>query len=151
MKKFTLIFCLFISYYSFSQTSMEEYNYLSKGYLLDKNTGRDFKSGYRMDDSIKPISHTIYNGKDSINRILKVYKFVRIKDDKVVALLVMEKREDVNHEKYYCVPSPLSSTEVQNQASKDFLPKVKNKKDVAFTIAHYYWLALQALADTYTN
>ncbi len=151
MKKITLLTALLIGMFAFSQTSMTEYNYLSKGYLLDKQTGRDLKDGYRMDLVTNTVSQILNDGSNSINRMITVYKFVRVKDEKAVALLIIEKREDTNFESYICVPSPKSVSAVRNIASKDFFSRIENKESSTLAAYHYYWLALQVLAETNTN
>ncbi|MCP4051719.1 MAG: hypothetical protein GY739_01430 [Mesoflavibacter sp.] len=151
MKKIIFILCALISITAFSQTSMEEYNYLTKGYLLDKQTGRDLKSGYRMDATIPPFSQNINDGKNTITRKLRILKFVRTEDEKVVALLVIENREDTGYEGYICVPSILSSSEVKNLASKDFFSRAENKSSETVSAYHYYWLSLQILGKAYID
>jgi len=53
MKKFLPLLILsivFTSSFSFAQTTIEEYNYLTKGYRIQMESGLDMKKGYTLKD-----------------------------------------------------------------------------------------------------
>ena len=51
MKKITLLLVLFLSVsFSYSQTTAEEYNYVTKGYAETVVKGLDFKKGYSLNE-----------------------------------------------------------------------------------------------------
>jgi hypothetical protein len=54
MKKITLLFILFVSVFSYAQqsTTLEEYNYMTKGYKVSIDSGLDIKKGYRVEDAM---------------------------------------------------------------------------------------------------
>ena len=46
-----LLTCMFLfACFSFSQTTLEEYNYISKGYKIQLESGLDMKRGYLLED-----------------------------------------------------------------------------------------------------
>lgn len=50
MKKFTLLFVLLVSNFIYSQTTLDEYNYMVKGYKIQVTSGLDPKAGYVVQD-----------------------------------------------------------------------------------------------------
>ena len=150
MKKFITACALLIATISIAtaQTSMTEYNYLTKGYKLDLETGRDLKNGYKLVPLTKKFSQPVNSGVLSTVREVSVFKFIDISKGKTIALLLIQKRIDTDHTSYICVPSTKSVDAVRNKASNDFFELRETDSADALAAYHYYWLSLQVLADT---
>ena len=103
------ILFLFSVSYSFSQTTMEEYNYITKGYKIQTESGLDMKKGYRFEESI--------NSDFSINGEIRFFKFkklIKINENRVCAIMVIySKFGKVNMPvMYLCIPSKNSPPEI---------------------------------------
>ncbi len=105
MQKVTLFLSfIFLSVIVFGQTTLEEYNYLTKGYKVQTESGLDMKSGYAFKDV------------DNINieeRSVKVKILNRVNgnENEIAAYLIIYKRTG-NSDEYICVPNPFSEKEI---------------------------------------
>lgn len=101
MKSLVLLTCLLtiITLNSFAQesspTTVEEYNYLTKGYQIQMESGLDMKKGYRFNDMIN---------KQMGNYHFTVKALVREKKDEIAALLVITKSHISSKTYYLCIP-----------------------------------------------
>ncbi|MCF6294871.1 MAG: hypothetical protein L3J25_04190 [Flavobacteriaceae bacterium] len=148
MKKLTLLLCFLLSIAAFGQTTLEEYNYLTKGYKLDKETGRDLKSGYEL----KYIDAWHFNVKDGgnvINRKTTIYGFKKVDENRVAGFLIERRREDTGYIDYLCVPTFMSDKEILNLAVNDFFKKENKSKSTSSSI-HYQWNTYMMLSKAYT-
>ena len=112
-KKATLAILLtFICLPLFSQTTQEEYNYITKGYKVQLESGLDMKKGYRFED----LGDWGLN-KGSFKRICIFKALIRDGQVKPCAILMVYKRIDISNGANYfiCIPSPDSSPEIWNQ------------------------------------
>ncbi|MES2431701.1 MAG: hypothetical protein V4556_12245 [Bacteroidota bacterium] len=100
-KAFLFLLTFIITFTSFSQTTMEEYNYVIKGYKILKDAGLGDKKGYKMIDVDNTSSgeRTAY-----LKKLLKITGKTR----KIVAYLVIYQKQG-DAEQYICVPSQNSS------------------------------------------
>jgi hypothetical protein len=118
MKKILTFTLLFISFYSFSQnitvapTSIEEFNYLTKGYKVQIESGLDMKKGY----SFKLLG-TYKQGA----RNFEFKGLYRDSENKPCAILVVYAFEGYQTQ-YYCIPSNDASPEFWQRTYKDFAP-----------------------------
>ena len=104
-KKIILALSLFcISLNGISQTSLEEYNYITKGYKVQMESGLDMKKGYELED-IK--SHTSGVRTASLKKLVKVNAGKK----QTVAYMVVYQKEQ-NPKEYYCIPSPKSEKDI---------------------------------------
>ena len=117
MKKHYLTFVLILSITALqSQTTMKEYNYLTKGYKIAMDNGLDLKRGY-----------TLYKYGDwgkkynTFERKTTFYAFYRGKEKKPCAMLVVLERSDTDYKKYMCIPEYHSNNDVWDAAYKDWL------------------------------
>jgi|GEM_PF-3169233 len=78
-------------------TSIEEYNYLTKGYADDVSKGRDIKNGYELKEF-----YTFDN--ENINFSFTYHKFIETATNKTKAVLVVAKKKSKNKVKYLCIP-----------------------------------------------
>ena len=83
-------------------TTQEEYNYATKGYKLDIETGRDIKKGYTVTDIPNPYySHQNY----SFN-----FKYlIRESTNEIAAILVIAKSNIWGNVYHICIPNYTSS------------------------------------------
>lgn len=107
-----LIFAFFVQIFSNSlikaQTSVEEYNYLTKGYKIYQESGIDIKQGY-SDVSVDII--------EVGNRRAELKAFIKLSINKPVAyLLIYSYRNSLNElqKEYICVPHPESNNDIKN-------------------------------------
>lgn len=98
-----------------SQTTLEEYNYLTKGYKMQLEGGLDMKKGYYMVDMGE--TRTEYN---SFARVTEIKLLCREKDSLICATLMIVKRTDTDFLKYVCVPMANSSDDIWNKAQSDY-------------------------------
>lgn len=107
MKK-TIIFVMTImtlSFTCFSQTTIEEYNYITKGYksqVIDQ--GGDMKKGYELEE----VDKISAGGRTAVlKKLLKVNG-----DQKTIAAYMIVYQKDASPKEYICVPNPTSEKEV---------------------------------------
>ena len=112
MKK-TIIFTTVIALTSifsttiFGQTTLEEYNYITKGYKVQMESGLDMKKGYELEDIDKQSTQ---------ERTAELKILYRIKDNKkeIAAYMVVYKRSGSPNE-YICIPHPNSDEEISGK------------------------------------
>lgn len=105
-----IFFCLTsISQRLHGQTTLEEYNYITKGYKVQSESGLDMKKGYEFVDLDK-VSTKIATA--------EMKCLYRIKDNKkeIAAYMIIYKREGREAE-YICVPNPKSNDEIMHKYS----------------------------------
>jgi hypothetical protein len=111
MKKLLMVLIAFNSLLLFGQvstqstpTTLEEYNYLTKGYKVQIESGLDMKKGYEI-VSIDTVSTKIATAQMNV--------LYRIKDNnkEIAAYLVIYARTGRTTE-YICVPNPKSDKEI---------------------------------------
>jgi len=107
IKKYVLIgFCLCIASKSFTQTTVEEYNYITKGYKIQIESGLDMKKGYEFVD---------FGSHEEGIRKAELKALYRIKSDEnkeIAAYMIIYKKQGSPSE-YICVPHPNSSREMK--------------------------------------
>ncbi|MGE5944088.1 MAG: hypothetical protein ACM31G_07095 [Flavobacteriales bacterium] len=150
MKHFYFVILFFLSISVFSQTSLTEYNYLTKGYAKDLADGRDIKNGYAI-IKVDGESTGVTVDDKKIHRAVRYSKFIKTQDSVCVALLVEFERADTKHKNYICIPSPKSDPEVLNLAQSDFYKQVTNLNDENIIGWQYLWNTLKLLGKLYTN
>ena len=109
MRKIILITASIIAFSSniSAQTTLEEYNYITKGYQAQIESGLDMKKGYELEDISE---RATAERKVSLK---KLYKTVG-GQKKVAAYMVVYSREG-NPKEYICIPNPTSETEVSTK------------------------------------
>ncbi len=112
MKKKFLLTAILLTTFFFSnklnaQTTLEEYNYLTKGYKVQIESGLDMKKGYEIE---------LYDGADTGIRSVKLMILNRLKGQvkEKAAFLIIYTREGLPPE-YICVPNPYSDEEIMNK------------------------------------
>lgn len=106
----TLIVALLLTTKLFSQTTQEEYNYITKGYKVQMESGLDMKKGYTL---IELGSWGLDHNPE--HRECTFKGLVRQGQTKPCAIMMIYKRTDVKEGAtfYICIPTP-DSTEQWN-------------------------------------
>ena len=88
----------------FGQTTLEEYNYITKGYKVQIESGLDMKKGYEFEDIDKQTTK---------ERTAELKVLNRNKDNKkeIAAYMIVYKRTG-NPAEYICIPHPNSDEEI---------------------------------------
>lgn len=105
-----------LSIYSFGQgTTLEEYNYLTKGYKIQLESGLDMKKGYYFKDVISlPLQFT------GFQRVTTFKHLFREGESIPCATLMIFKRTDTNYESYVCIPHIKSDEAMWKKSFEDF-------------------------------
>lgn len=85
-----------------AQTTIEEYNYVTKGYKVQEESGLDMKKGYLLE---------MITNEYKQERIAELRVLYRLKDTnkkEVAAYMLIYKRSGSNNVEYICVPHPSS-------------------------------------------
>jgi hypothetical protein len=145
MKKIVLILTVFISNLCFSQTTgttIEEFNYLTKGYKIQIESGLDMKKGYTLNKYPFPAIVNYNSGdKSAYKRETEFYILYRDNDKYPAAFLFNEKRSDTGHNLYYCIPNTEASKEIK-KLSFDFFSNNHNDYTDSAKAYHYNTLVL---------
>jgi hypothetical protein len=108
MKKLILFALLMVSLTTFSQTTLDEYNYVTKGYKIQLESGLDMKKGYSM---VK------VGGSYTEERKATFYRFNKQGTTRGQARLVaymIEYDRKGKPKEYYCVPHKDSEKEIKS-------------------------------------
>lgn len=142
MKRILHLFAIILTLnLSFSQTSetngttLEEYNYMIRGYEMQLSSGLDMKRGYKV-DNIDNITRSDYSF--SFNAL------VRTKENKLAGILIIAKSE-VSGRVYY-LGMPINNAQLQ----KSFENDIKNwdeRMTTAFAQALGELYSKQAILD----
>jgi hypothetical protein len=101
-----------------AQTTMEEYNYVTKGYKVQVESGLDMKKGYRFEDIT---SHKAKSADLGIILKTEFKALYRGVESKPCALLCIFSKSSETEKQYLCIPSFASSPEVWDLAMKRIL------------------------------
>lgn len=128
-------------------TSEEEYNYLSKGYKIQLESGLDMKKGYYIEDMPILKNHMRLNIDNVIKDVVRQSAFkllFREGEKRPCAILLIQTRKDNNVQSYFCIPS--YSSDLWPKFYEDFF---KNFKDVSGKISKYELELLSAQYSYY--
>ncbi|MFZ4796764.1 MAG: hypothetical protein ACOYMA_04675 [Bacteroidia bacterium] len=123
MKNYSLLIIFFLVAISsaYSQTTEEEFNYLTKGYQIQMESGLDMKKGY----STKEITDYIVNFQSG-NYKKVTFRYLYKEDTKKnVAVLAQftfyKKEENKTISKYLCIPLSNSELTITDRAFKQIV------------------------------
>lgn len=134
MKKLQLFALLFtLSVAAIAQTTETEYNYLTKGYKIQLESGLDMKKGYSFKNT----------GDWSVDypnfkRVVEFKALYRDNDSIPCATLMILKRTDTNFEEYICIPHYKSDASIWDKAHADFKKASTNWSVAAIDYAWSY-------------
>lgn len=120
MKKLFLFLLLSTSVDTFCQTTIEEYNYCTKGYKVQLESGLDQKKGY----TVHPLKTIEYDGLAVHN--FKLFQLTKQSDNKNVAALIV-KHNVKTFEYWYCIPNPNSDNEILQKSYEDIQTVARSK------------------------
>lgn len=100
----TIVALTIFSTATFGQTTLEEYNYVTKGYKVQIESGLDMKKGYELEDIDK---------QSTKERTAELKVLHRVKDGKkeIAAYMVVYTRSG-NSTEYICIPHPKSDEDI---------------------------------------
>ena len=106
MKKLILFALLMVSLTTFSQTTLEEYNYITKGYKIQLESGLDMKKGYSLSK---------VNTAKQDDRNITIYSVFKETEagTKLTAYMLEYERKGKLKE-YYCIPHPSSEANIKD-------------------------------------
>ena len=110
MKKSILLSCILtvalLSTRTHAQTTMEEYNYVIKGYKVQVESGLDMKKGYEL---------TQIDKSSAGERVATLSKLVKVSgtQKKTVAYMITYNKSSGATE-YFCIPQPNSDDEIKD-------------------------------------
>lgn len=106
---FFSIILLFFASNVFSQTTLEEWNYITKGYKIQIESGLDMKKGYVLKDMLTTESNI-----GSIYRTFNFKSLVKTSTGKTSAIMVEYIRDSGRDRTitYFCIPHKDSSYEI---------------------------------------
>lgn len=113
---FFSIVCMAFAATAFSQTTREEYNYVTKGYADDLTNGKGLKSGYSVE--------TVKTEKIG-DRTTLLNMFIRTSTKKIAAYMIIYTIEGYSPE-YYCIPSPDSDDSIHELFLASIKPQATN-------------------------
>jgi hypothetical protein len=101
-----------------SQTTMEEYNYVTKGYQIQLESGLDMKKGYRLEDITE--SSTVMAGDSSYRRIVfkALYRGTEPNPAAIMCIYTFVVNGKTVSTDYLCIPQPGSSKEIWSMVYK---------------------------------
>ena len=115
---YTLLFVMLFSAFNLiGQTTQEEYNYITKGYKTQVESGLDMKKGYNL-INLGSSSLSIGNEK----RVTEFKGLVKDGQTKPCAIMMIYKRTDISNGAVYyiCIPSTDASKDIWQQ-TLDFI------------------------------
>lgn len=90
-----------------AQTSLEEYNYLTKGYKVQIESGLDMKQGYELKD---------IDSKSTKDRTASLKVLYRVKGaSKEISGYLVIYNKNGNAQEYICIPHPASSDDIMTK------------------------------------
>lgn len=133
MKKLLSILILsFFVKFSFAQgTTQEEYNYITKGYKVQIESGLDMKKGYSLTDMG---SWSLTSGNEK--RVCEFKGLIRGNETSPSAVMMIYKRTDIpNGAVYYiCIPSYDASSEIWKQTLDFINSTFKDNNHMTLTV-----------------
>jgi hypothetical protein len=97
------------------ETTMDEYNYLTKGYQIQMSSGLDTKQGYKfIDQGTYPLDAGGYQ------LVTTVRYLWRTTNNSYAGAIVMIHNSKNNITNYFCVPTKNSGQDMWNLAMTDF-------------------------------
>ncbi len=110
MKKLFLLLFIMASGLAYSQTTQDEYNYMTKGWLSMQQQGMGMKNGYATADKGKYVLE--YGG---YNLEVSVLSLNRTADNSNAGFIVMVHDTKKNNTQYFGIPAQNSDQGIWNQ------------------------------------
>jgi len=143
MKRYILFNFLFLCLELMSQTTLEEWKYMTKGYYIQKESGLDMKKGYELNSLF-----TSYTTIQGCNRKFNFIELFRLSDNLVCGIII-EYEKIENGKKsifYFAIPTKNSSNEIWKEAKKMNLNFSSKELGIA-----YSWALTELISNQYLN
>jgi len=150
MKKIILAIAFFATLSGFSQTTMQEYNYMTTGYQMQVKSGQDINKGYRVESIGKFAVGFVNSSKANANRLSEFFKIYNENSSSPlipIGVLVKMYRSDMVNESYFFMPNSYSTSEIFNKAFEDYL-KIFKTDEVS---ANYTWNMMRMISSLTTK
>ncbi len=119
MKSFFLaLVTILFSINGYSQTTLDEYTFITKGYKFQIEYGLDMKKGYTLKDYYTSTEDIIPNIEQE-NIIVSFKALIKTGVTGPRALMMIIDNKDTKNKRYLCIPHIKSSRELWIQAKKD--------------------------------
>lgn len=143
MKKLFIILGILFINLSFGQTTQEEYNYITKGYKVQLESGLDMKKGYTL--KVLDLQNVSI---EKQTRMLEFSALLKDNNTKPVAIMMKYNRTDISngHLQYFCIPTPDAPINLWQQTYESISLSFTNTDVVYKTIIY----ALMKFASTGT-
>jgi hypothetical protein len=138
----TTILTALISLTSFSQTTEEEFNYLTKGYKIQLESGLDMKKGYTIKDyGTWGTKYTDFERNATFKGLF------RDGEDKPCAVLMIFKKTNNDYAEYVCIPHMESDEIIWTSAFENW----KKAADSWSAGAGYSWGMIKFMSYQFSN
>ncbi|MBD3724660.1 MAG: hypothetical protein IE891_07750 [Flavobacteriaceae bacterium] len=134
MKKIYLLFAFVFTTFIYSQTTLEEYNYMLSGYHIQKSNGLDLKNGYEFEEVLNETLNGINYNIVAMSKTNKSF----------VGLIVTISAKDEQF--YYAVPVENSDLFLKYYQELQELKTVNNQ-----ILIDYNYLTSTILASVFYN
>ena len=135
-------------------TTETEYRYVSKGIKVQEESGLDMKKGYQIlpykDMKAQTRTNTNSRPQTPYQRSVEFAGLFRDGDEYPCAIIAIHRRNDTNHEQYFCIPSWSTGPEIGEAAYKDYKAYCKDSKWPAAQI-DYMWCYMQSVSFAYSQ
>lgn len=94
---------------AFTQTTLEEYNYITKGYKIQQESGLDMKKGYILSDMTDFTSLDFGQDENQGKRGMVFKGLIRNSESKPCAIMAIYQRKVngvIKFEEHFCIPMP---------------------------------------------
>lgn len=128
MKICTTVFILFCAVQNVnSQTTQQEYNYITQSYKYVEEAGMDVKQGYSV-SVVTKASSEVPEGKVISKRQawLKVFQEAKDGSTKRTAAYIIVYQKDNGAKQYFCVPAPNSDNDITQKFFNALHDGIKN-------------------------
>lgn len=120
---------LFISISVFSQnrnTTIEEYNYITKGYKIQVESGLDMKSGYTLKNVKQNFSSTFKIAGIPVTRKTTFKVLYKDGEKTPCAVMMICERKDTSYKEYFCLPS--TNSDLWETFYKDYIKNLETEE-----------------------
>lgn len=107
-----------------TQTTLQEYNYVTKGYKDQLDKGLDMKIGYSLKDASSFITSYNFDTK-KIDRKTSFKLLYKEGNTLPIAIMMIMERKDNGYLEYYCIPS--YNSDLWSTFFSDFSKNLKNE------------------------
>ena len=135
-------FVFAVSLSAMGQTTQEEYNYITKGYKIQVESGLDMKKGY----SFYELHPTILKWSEKESRNCYFKALIRDGESKPCAIMMIYKKFDVGAEYYICIPTLNTPDDIWQQTFQDLI-KISEAEDAKQLMHAMVWSLMKLSSE----